>query len=132
MGQSNPRCDCSSDDARTQLEAFIDIPNVTKEDVQQIWKCFEYLKPKNGVVNYASLVKSKDTAPIYMNEIMESLLSIEDDITFEDFFNIMKPKILKLKGQGNDSVLMESNSTNVSCLICPYRSYGSSGVSSLV
>lgn len=120
MGQTNTSCSCANDDYKEQLENYEDLPGLTKEDVQQIWKCFEYLEPKNGIVPQSSLLKTQKTSPLYMNEIVSSLLMSHDDITFEDFFKIMKPMVLKQKSSG--SVLMESNSTNVSCLICPYHS----------
>ncbi|OMJ93041.1 hypothetical protein SteCoe_4126 [Stentor coeruleus] len=129
MGQ-NSSCSCVSDESRLNLESFVELPNITKEDVDQIWKCFEYLNPKSGIVRQESLIKCKDNSPAYMNEIIESLLSTNADITFDDFFRLMKPKVIMLKSQNKDSVLMESNSTNVSCLICPYKSSQSALVKS--
>lgn len=122
MGQANSGCGCSNEEYKEHLENYVDLPLLTKEDVQQIWKCFEYLDPKNGVVGHKGLLQARATAPAYMNEIVETMLSSQSDVTFDEFFRIMRPKLLDLKRQGSDSVLMESNSTNVSCLICPYSS----------
>lgn len=45
MGQ-NSNCDCANDESRLHIESYIDLPNINKEDVSQILKCFEYLNPK--------------------------------------------------------------------------------------
>ncbi|OMJ71126.1 hypothetical protein SteCoe_30737 [Stentor coeruleus] len=121
MGQ-NSSCDCANDEPRLHIESYVDLPNINKEDVSQILKCFEYLNPKKGVVGHESLIRCKDNCPVYMDEIVDTLLSTNSDINFDEFFKLMKPKVMILKMQNQDSVLMESNSTNVSCLICPYKS----------
>ena len=120
MGQTNSGCDCSNEDFKYNLDSYIDTPSITKEDVSQIWKCFEYLKPTNGVVKYNKLLRSKDSAPVYMNEIIDTMLSSHSDVSFDDFFFIMKPKVLSVKSK-NNGVLLESNSTSVSCILCPYK-----------
>ena len=74
MGQTSSSCDCGQDESRINLESYIEPPNITKEDVKQIWKCFEYLKPKNGVVLHKNLLESKDNTPVYMKEIIEMVL----------------------------------------------------------
>ena len=122
MGEANSRCDCGNNESKINFDSYIEYPNIGKEDVHQIWKCFEYLNPKNGIVDYKSLLKSKNNTPVYMNEIVEIMLQSHSDISFDQFFKIMKPKVLSVKTYNSDSVLMESNSTNVSCLICPYKS----------
>lgn len=121
MGNSNNSCDCVSEDHKVHLDTYVDMPNVTKEDVNQIWKCFEYLNPRNGVVDVNSLQESKDACPVYMQPIIREILEYGSDVNFDQFFMIMKPKLLSLKVQNKNLVLMESHSTSVSCLICPYK-----------
>jgi uncharacterized protein (DUF2344 family) len=120
MGQSHASCDCAAEDQRPHLESYIDLPSVTREDVDQIWKCFEYLNPKNGKLGRQSLLDSQKTSPGYMNELLSNMLSLDSDVSFDEFFNIMKPRITALKKK-NESVLLENNTTNVSCIICPYK-----------
>lgn len=129
MGNSNNGCDCVSDENKVQLDGYVDMPALNKEDVNQIWKCFEYLNPKNGLVDVKSLQISKedrDTRLSYMEPIIDEILDQRSDINFDQFFNIMKPKVLMLKAQNKNLVLMESHSTSVSCLICPYKASSSS------
>ena len=59
MGNSNNGCDCVSDENKVQLDGYVDMPALNKEDVNQIWKCFEYLNPTNGLVDVKSLQISK-------------------------------------------------------------------------
>lgn len=129
MGNSNNSCDFANDDQKVHLDVYVDMPSVTKEDVNQIWKCFEYLNPKNGIVDVYSLQASRDNCPVYMEPIIKEILEHDSDVNFEQFFMIMKPKLMLLKGKNKNLVLMESHSTSVSCLICPYKTSQASNMS---
>ena len=113
MGQSSS--------TEIKIEKYVHLPFMTKEDVYQIKNCFEYLNPENGVVEISKLNSSMENIPYYMQEIVEDMKAMNTDINFDDFFKIMKPRVMAMKDLPDDSVIMENTSASVFCVICPYK-----------
>lgn len=114
MGQTS-----SANDIR--VERYVHLPFMTKEDVYQIKNCFEYLNPEHGIVEISKLNQNIEDFPYYMQEIIDDIKSLNADITFDDFFKLMKPRVLAMKNLPDDSVIMENTSASVFCVICPYK-----------
>ena len=104
-----------------KIEKYVHLPFITKEDVYQIKNCFEYLNPENGILDISRLNSSLDDLPYYMQEIVEDMKALDSDINFDDFFKVMKPRVLAMKNLPDDSVVMENTSASVFCVICPYK-----------
>ena len=102
------------------IEKYVHLPFMTIEDVYQIKNCFEYLNPKNGIVELSKLNDDLDI-PLYMQDIIQDMKATNSDISFNDFFKIMKPRVLAMKSLPDDSVIMENTATSVFCVICPYK-----------
>ena len=103
-----------------RVEKYISPPYITKEDVYQIKNCFEYLNPKDGILEISRMSKEFPSFPEYMHDVIDEMKAMNTDITFDDFFSIMKPKLLALK-QSEGSVVMENTSASVFCVLCPYK-----------
>ena len=56
-----------------------------------------------------------------MQDIVEDIRAFDSDLSFEEFFKIMKPRIVAMKNLPDDSVILENTSTSVFCVICPYK-----------
>jgi hypothetical protein len=113
MGQKNSN--------EVLIEKYVNLPFMTKEDVYQIKNCFEYLNPKGGVVELDRLDRDLEDFPEYMQDIIQDMKALNTQVTFNDFFNIMKPRIIAMKNLPDDSIIMENTSTSVFCVICPYK-----------
>lgn len=113
MGQGNS--------IEIQFEKYIQHPFVTREDVYQIRNCFEYLHPVNGVVDVSRIDEELETLPHYMQEIIDEIKAMNHRVDFDDFFKLMKPRLVALKNLPDDSVVMENTSASVFCVLCPYK-----------
>ena len=126
MGQ-NASCACADEHLVLDETDYVDLPLITKEDVNYIKACFEYLQPQRGVVQRRSIQAYRQQAPAYMLELVEALAERGQDVSFDEFYKIMKPKIIQMKAMPRDSVVLEATSTSVSCLLCPYTRGGAQG-----
>ena len=102
------------------MDQYVDPPSINREEVLQIRKCFEYLQPVKGVVLLNTLDTQRYKSFVYMEEVLEELVQVREPVTFDVFFQVMKPKIAQLKMTQGNSVVLENTSTSVSCLFCPY------------
>ncbi|CAG9332421.1 unnamed protein product [Blepharisma stoltei] len=120
MGQSQS-CNCSQQQTPFSAEPYIDEPYINKEDVEVIHNCFEYLSPRDGVVSLNKIQDHKHEAPAYMQELIYEIEERKSDVNFDEFFDIMKPKVLEMKRLPENSVIREDTSASVFCIICPYK-----------
>lgn len=103
------------------FEKYVQHPDVTREDVHQVRNCFEYLGPVNGLVDVNKINEEIESFPHYMQEIVDELKALDHQIDFDEFFNLMKPRLAALKRLPDDSVVMENTSASVFCVLCPYK-----------
>lgn len=103
------------------IEKCIQRYNVTREEVYQIKNCFDYLNPKDGVVDLSHIDEEIETLPLYMRGIIHELKAKNSYITFDQFFEIMKPRVSAMKSLPDGLVVWENNSASVFCVICPYK-----------
>ncbi|OMJ77042.1 hypothetical protein SteCoe_23440 [Stentor coeruleus] len=103
------------------IEKYIQNPFVTREDVYQIKNCFEYLNPKDGIVDISRIDEEVETLPSYMQEIIDELKAMNTYITFDQFYEIMKPRVSAMKSLPDDFVVRENTSASVFCVFCPYK-----------
>lgn len=120
MGQSQS-CNCGPQPAPFSADQYIEEPYISREDVENIHNCFEYLSPKNGVVALSSIQDHKNEAPAYMQELIYEIEERKSDVNFDEFFDIMRPKVLEMKRLPETSVIREDTSTSVFCILCPYK-----------
>ena len=92
MGQ-NLSCSCTNAQSAFECSEYVDLPLITGEDVYHLKACFDYLQPINGIVTRKSIGQHRLRAPAYMQELISSLELHDSDITFDDFYKIMKPKL---------------------------------------
>jgi len=114
-------CSCTQEPAPFPIEEYLDPPYINSEDIYQLKTCFDYLGPRNGIVSRREIAKVKHSAPAYMEEIVDSIIQRDADITFDDFYTMMKPKIIEMKSMPEQNVVMENTSTSVFCFFCPFR-----------
>ena len=121
MGQSTSCSQCSGDSSEPfDPMPYIDAPSVTREDVLQLKVAFDYLSPRNGLVDIQS-ARERDADSVYMNDVLREVDRNASGMTFDDLYHVMKRRIVDAKRRGvGQSAIMETSSVNASCIICPY------------
>lgn len=122
MGQVNS-CVCAKESVPFDVEEYVDQPHITKEDAFQIKNCFDYLEPEHGVVLIKNIKEKNRNSPEYVREFLDSIVEMDRNLTFDEFYRFMKPKAIAMKTFGQ-TVKLEKNSTSVSCFIWPYARTG--------
>ena len=97
MGQSPSCSNCSDQEAPFDINRYVDHPLITVEDVYQIKNCFDYLGPVNGYVCLEEIGGLRKSAPSYLKELVKTLEEAKQDLDFDEFYKIMKPKVISLK-----------------------------------
>ena len=121
MGQ-NFSCSHCSPDSNEPFDPlpYVDTPSVTREDVLQLKVAFDYLSPKNGLVNLRT-AQVKDADSVYMKEVLKEVEKDANEMTFDDLYRLMKHRIVEAKRRsGSQPAIMETSAVNASCIICPY------------
>lgn len=120
MGQTN-YCSCTRSTVTLDEDQYIDLPLITHEDVRQIRTCFEYFEPHNGTVNSNNIRRLKPSCPSYMQDLLSSLEHTASTISFDDFYSLMKPKVIELKSLSHDSVELDDTAARVFCFLFPFK-----------
>ena len=120
-GRDTLSCSCGDEVTAFEFSEFVDMPYITAEDVHHIKACFDYLKPVNGVVSKSSIQSHLSSTPEFAQDLVRVLEEHEADLSFSDFFAIMKPKLIKLKNLREGTVDSENTSASVFCLLFPYK-----------
>ena len=106
---------CSHNDLFSP-EHYIELPHVLREDIMQLRSAFLYFEPWAGLIHPARLT------PSHHNDLLKSTFKGYNEISFDDFYRVMKPKIIDRKLKAiEESIDFESNMVNVGCFFWPSK-----------
>ena len=97
---------------------YVDLPGVTREDVLQLKVAFDYLSPRNGLVNIHR-ARLKDPNSPFLQTLLCQAAQDSPYLTFDDLYRLTKGKISDWKRRETQ---VEGGSMNSGCLFCPYAS----------
>jgi hypothetical protein len=86
---------------------------------------FDYFEPSDGLIRLETLPQNHYT--VYLRKIFSEY----DEISFDDFYRVMKPKLISKKVNASfDSVEFENTMTSVACFFWPSREQEDVNISS--
>lgn len=110
--------DCSSCSVNDLFnpDHYVQLPNVTREDVLQLRSAFLFFEPWGGHIHLDRL------PPNHNNDLLKSFFKGYREVSFDDFYRVMKPKLVERKAKlQEESIDFENAMVNVGCFFWPTK-----------